>query len=175
MRQKVPVVVRRVEGDAEHDYEVIAGTRRHWSISWLRAHNYPDMALLAQVQQLDDEAAFRLADLENRARADVSDLERGRDYAEALRDHYGNHQSRMAERLRVSQGWLSRIIRVGTLPDAVVAAFASPAEIRVKPAYPLVQALDGAERQAIMTAATAWPRSRRTGGRATCRLCPRTR
>lgn len=35
--QKVPAVVRRVEGDPAHDYEVIAGTRRHCSISWLRA------------------------------------------------------------------------------------------------------------------------------------------
>ena len=46
--QKVPAVVRRVEGDPDHDYEVIAGTRRHWSISWLRAHSYPDMVFVAQ-------------------------------------------------------------------------------------------------------------------------------
>jgi ParB family chromosome partitioning protein len=66
--QKVPAVVRRVDGDPDHDFEVIAGTRRHWSISWLRSHSYPDMMFVAQVAQLDDEAAFRLADLENRAR-----------------------------------------------------------------------------------------------------------
>ena len=40
--QKVPAVVRRVEDDPAYDYEVIAGTRRHWSISWLRKHSYPD-------------------------------------------------------------------------------------------------------------------------------------
>lgn len=151
--QKVPAVVRRVEDDPAYDYEVIAGTRRHWSISWLRAHNYPDMALLAQVQQLDDEAAFRLADLENRARSDVSDLERARNYAAALADHYDNHQTRMAERLRVSKGWLSKMLRVAALPDAVVAAFASPAEIQMKPAYPLAQAVDGPQRAAILRGA----------------------
>jgi ParB family chromosome partitioning protein len=32
----VPAVVRRLEGDPAYDYEVIAGTRRHWSIAWLR-------------------------------------------------------------------------------------------------------------------------------------------
>ena len=69
--QKVPAVVRRVEGDPAHDYEVIAGTRRHWSISWLRAHSYPDMMFVAQVAVLDDEAAFRLADLENRVGAQL--------------------------------------------------------------------------------------------------------
>ena len=140
--QKVPAVVRRIEGDPDHEFEVIAGTRRHWVISWLRRHSYPDLHFVAQVSQLDDEAAFRLADLENRARKDVSDLERARNYALALRDHYGNHQGRMAERLRLSKGWLSKMLKVAALPDAVVAAFGSPADVQLKPAYPLAQALD---------------------------------
>ena len=140
--QKVPAVVRRVEGDASHDYEVIAGTRRHWSVSWLRAHSYPDMQFVAQVARLDDEAAFRLADLENRARADVSDLERARNYAAALKTHYGDHQTRMAERLKLSKGWLSKMLKVATIPDAVLDAFASPADVQLKPGYALAQALD---------------------------------
>ncbi len=140
--QKVPAVVRRIEGDPDHDYEVIAGTRRHWSISWLRANSYPQMQFVAQVAQLDDEAAFRLADLENRARKDVSDLERARNYAQALHDHYGSHLTRMADRLKLSKGWLSKMIKVASLPDQVIAAFASPADVQLKPAYALSQALD---------------------------------
>jgi ParB family chromosome partitioning protein len=140
--QKVPAVVRRVEGDPAHDYEVIAGTRRHWSVSWLRAHSYPEMQFVAQVAQLDDEAAFRLADLENRARKDVSDLERARNYAAALKSHYGNHLTRMAERLKLSKGWLSKMLKVAALPEGVVAAFASPADVQLKPAYALAVALD---------------------------------
>ena len=140
--QKVPAVVRRIEGDPGHDYEVIAGTRRHWSVSWLRSHSYPEMMFLAQAMSLDDEAAFRLADLENRARADVSDLERARNYAAALGAHYGNHLTRMAERLKVSKGWLSKMIKVAGIPDAILDAFASPADVQLKPAYALAQALD---------------------------------
>jgi ParB family chromosome partitioning protein len=140
--QKVPAVVRRIEDDPDHDYEVIAGTRRHWSISWLRANSYPDMMFVAQVAQLDDEAAFRLADLENRARKDVSDLERARNYAEALRTHYGSHLTRMAERLKLSKGWLSKMIKVAGISDAIIDAFASPADVLLKPAYALAQALD---------------------------------
>jgi ParB family chromosome partitioning protein len=140
--QKVPAVVRRIEDDPDHDYEVIAGTRRHWSISWLRSHSYPDMQFVAQVASLDDEAAFRLADLENRARKDVSDLERARNYAEALHAHYGSHLTRMAERLKLSKGWLSKMIKVAGIPDAVIAAFASPNDVQLKPAYALAQALD---------------------------------
>lgn len=148
--QKVPAVIRRIEGDPDHDYEVIAGTRRHWSISWLRANSYPDMMFVAQVAQLDDEAAFRLADLENRARADVSDLERARNYLAALTTHYGNHQTRMAERLKLSKGWLSKMLKVAAIPDEVIAAFASPYEVQLKPGYALAQAMqDKGEAPAI--------------------------
>lgn len=143
--QKVPAVVRRIDGDPDHDFEVIAGTRRHWSISWLRRHSYPEMQFLAQVAQLDDEAAFRLADLENRARKDVSDLERARNYAQALYDHYGNHLTRMASRLKLSKGWLSKMLKVASLPDAVISAFASPADVQMNPAYRLAQLLDNRE------------------------------
>lgn len=150
--QKVPAVVRRVEGDPQHDFEVIAGTRRHWSISWLRSHSYPDMQFVAQVAHLDDEAAFRLADLENRARKDVSDLERARNYAAALTDHYGNHMTRMAERLKLSKGWLSKMLKVASLPDAIIAAFASPADVQLKPAYPLAQVCDDRDAARSITA-----------------------
>jgi ParB family transcriptional regulator, chromosome partitioning protein len=144
--QKVPAVIRRIDRDPAHDYEVIAGTRRHFAISWLRAHNYPDMRFLAQVIDLDDEAAFRLADLENRARKDVTDLERARNYASALKAHYGGHQSRMAERLKLSKGWLSKMLKVAAIPDPVIAAYASPGDIALATAYPLAQALDDPRR-----------------------------
>ena len=137
--QKVPVVVRRVTNDDAFDYEVIAGTRRHFAISWLRANNYPDMKLLAQVADIDDEAAFRLADIENRARKDVSDIERAKNYAAAINDHYSGKQRRMAERLHLSEGWLSKMLAVARLPDDVVNAFASPSDIQLKPAYPLAR------------------------------------
>jgi ParB family transcriptional regulator, chromosome partitioning protein len=140
--QRVPAIVRRVDGDSDHEFEVIAGTRRHWTVSWLRSHSYPEMTFLAQVHQLDDEAAFRIADLENRARKDISDLERARNYAWAIEHHYGGVAVRMAERLKISRGWLSKMLKVAALPEAVVEAFATPADIQLKAAYPLAQSLD---------------------------------
>lgn len=140
--QKVPVVVRHLNGDADHDYELIAGTRRHFAISWLRANSYPEIRLLAQVADLDDEAAFRLADIENRARKDISDIERARNYADALTAHYGGKAVRMAERLRLSKGWLSKMLKAAAIPDAVLAAFANPHELTLNPAYKLAIALD---------------------------------
>jgi ParB family transcriptional regulator, chromosome partitioning protein len=140
--QKVPAIIRRIEGDPAHDYEVIAGTRRHWAISWLRANSYPDMVFVAQVHVLDDEAAFRIADIENRAHTDVSDIERARNYAQAMQCYYGGHLTRMAERLNISKGWLSKMVKVAGLPDAVLDAFASLSDVQLKPTYPLAQALD---------------------------------
>ena len=137
--QKVPALVRRIQGDPDYEYEVIAGTRRHWVISWLRANNYPDMAFLAQVHTLDDEAAFRLADIENRARKDVSDFERARNYHQALAAYYPGAQGRMAERLRLSNGWFSKLLAVGALPDWAVDAFACHTDIQLKTCYPLAQ------------------------------------
>jgi ParB family chromosome partitioning protein len=135
--QKVPAIVRRVKDDPAVDFEVLAGTRRHWSVSWLRAHSYPDMVFVVQVVEIDDEAAFRLADLENRARADISDLERARNYRWALDAHYGGVQARMAERLKLSKGWLSKLLTMALLPDPVVAAFADPASITIRGGYEL--------------------------------------
>ncbi|MEO0410459.1 MAG: ParB/RepB/Spo0J family partition protein [Pseudomonadota bacterium] len=140
--QRMPAIVRHLVGDSDYDYEVIAGTRRHWTIAWLRANSYPEMKFLAQVQDLDDESAFRVADVENRARKDVTDLERARNYAEALPAYYGNHLTRMSERLKLSKGWLSKMIKVARLPQDVIAAYPNEAEIKLKPAYPLAQALE---------------------------------
>jgi ParB family chromosome partitioning protein len=138
--QKIPAIVRKVKDDLAFDYEVIVGTRRHWSVNWLRANNYPDMAFIALVQEFDDEVAFRLADLENRARKDITDLERARNYASALKEHYGSNQTRMAERLKITKGWLSKMITFASLPDTIIEAFASPAEINLTYGYKLASA-----------------------------------
>lgn len=140
--QKVPVVVRHLHGDPSHDYELIAGTRRHFAIRWLRGHNYPEMKLLAQVADLDDEAAFRLADIENRARKDISDIERARNYASALDCHYGGKAVRMAERLNLSKGWLSKMLKAASIPDNILNIFDNLQDLALNPAYRLAQALD---------------------------------
>ena len=77
----------------------------------------------------------------NRARKDVSEIERARNYASALEQHYGGKQRRMAERLKLSEGWLSKMLKVATLPDIVLAAFADLGELTLNPAYKLSQAL----------------------------------
>ena len=135
-QQEFPAIVRRVD-DEDHEFEVICGARRHFAVSWLRANNYPQFRYLVEVRDLTDEEAFRLADIENRDREDISDYERAVDYAEAIRLYYGGQQKQMAERLEVSPPWLSRYLVLAKMPEAILNAFASKRDIRERHARAL--------------------------------------
>lgn len=148
-RQEFPAIVRRVQNEPGIDFEVISGARRHWTVSWLRQHNYADFRYLVEVRELTDEEAFRISDLENRARDDLSDIERARDYLKALGRHYGGKQKDMAERLKVSETWLSRYLDLARLPAELIAAFADPHELKIKHVSqlkPLLKPEDRAQR-----------------------------
>jgi len=137
---RIPAVVRRTpQGD--HPYELVTGTRRHWAIAWLNANHYPDIELIAIIEDLDDEAAFRLADIENREREDISDLERGANYKAAVDRFYGGVQLRMAERLKISKSQLSRYIALTEIPPLLVSAFHSPMDLQAKYAEKLLPLL----------------------------------
>jgi ParB family transcriptional regulator, chromosome partitioning protein len=125
-RQEIPATVRRIQGDSDHTYEVICGARRHWAVSWMRANNYPEFKFLIEPRELTDEEAFRIADLENRSRRDLSDYERALDYARAIERYYEGSQQRMAERLEVTKSWLSRYLELAKLPAEILRAFGSP-------------------------------------------------
>jgi len=154
-RQEVPAIVRRVRGVPDIDFEVICGARRHWTVSWLRAHNYTDFRFLVEVRDLTDEEAFRISDLENRAREDLSDVERARDYLKALGRHYGGSQKDMASRLNVSEAWLSRYLDLARLPAQLLAAFADAHELKIKHVTQLKPLLkpDDRERRVLAEAA----------------------
>lgn len=142
--QQSPAIVRLVRGDPDHDYELITGCRRHWATTQLR-QQFP-IRLKVQVVDLNDQQAFVVSDTENRARQDVSDLERARQYGWALEAIYEGSLGFMASRMKVSKSWLSRMISVGRLPDEIVAAFPSVLDIKLKPAYEIAKALAFEER-----------------------------
>lgn len=132
-QQEFPAIVRRLRPAGQGtgpEFEVICGARRHFAVSWLRANTYPQFRYLVEERELTDEEAFRLADIENRDREDISDYERARDYARAVEAYYGGQQKLMAERLQVSPGFLSRFLQLARLEPEIVAAFASIREIK---------------------------------------------
>lgn len=128
-RQEFPAIVRRTPNGPK-EFEVICGARRHFAVTWLRSNNYPQFNYLVDVRDISDEEAFRLADIENRDREDISDYERALDYASAIELYYGGRQKAMAERLEVSQPWLSRYLELARLPSEIVAAFAQKTDIK---------------------------------------------
>ncbi len=155
-RQEVPAIVRRITGDPAHDFEVICGARRHWSVTWLRAHDHPDLRFLVEPRELSDEEAFRVADLENRSRKDLSDYERAIDYARAMNAYYGGSQQRMAERLQVTRSWLSRYLELAKLPPPIMAAYGTSHALGISHAArlaPLLRTPSGQKR--LLAAAEA--------------------
>ncbi len=128
-RQEFPAIVRRID-EADADYEVICGARRHFAVTWLQGQGYSQFKYLIEVRDLTNEEAFRLADIENREREDISDYERAVDYASAVKLYYGGQQKAMAERLEVSAVWLSRYLELARLPSEIVAAFPSKRDLR---------------------------------------------
>lgn len=150
-----PVVVRRTP-NADKPYELIVGTRRHFSVAWLNANNHAEIDLIARIETLDDEAAFRLADLENREREDVTDLERARNYRHAVDAYYNGVRTQMAERLAIAKQNLHNLLQLAELPDEVVAAFAHPGDLKVRHGMrlsPLIK--DDRYRESILAAARA--------------------
>ncbi|WP_019054311.1 ParB/RepB/Spo0J family partition protein [Sphingobium xenophagum] len=131
-KQRIPAIVRRLKDDPDYDFEIIAGVRRWWTVQWLREHHHPEYEYLVTIQNVSDEEAFRVSDIENRSRKDISDWERAKEYSQALEEFYDSNQSEMAEHLKISRSWLSRLLDVARLPAEIVNAFPDTHGITVR-------------------------------------------
>lgn len=131
-KQRIPAIVRRLKDDPDFDYEIIAGVRRWWTVKWLRTHHHPEFDYLVTIQAVSDEEAFRVSDVENRSRKDISDWERAQEYTRALAEFYNSSQSEMADHLNLSRSWLTRLLDVARLPEEIVAGFSDRHDITVR-------------------------------------------
>lgn len=166
-KQEFPAIVRRLRDDPNFEYEVVCGARRHWTVRWLRRNNYPQFKFLIEVRELTDEEAFRLSDVENRDKEDISDYERAQDYRGALHLYYKT-QKQMAERLEVSEAWLSRYLDLAELPEEIVQAYEDLTQLNTQHARDLKPLLkDRNQRQRVLAKArelaTEQERARRAG------------
>jgi len=141
-RQNFPAIVRRVEGDPAHDWEVICGARRHWTVSWMRARTSGRIfGFSSSRANSPTKKPSGSPTSKTTAAATLSDYERARDYTRAVERYYGGSQQQMAERLEVTKSWLSRYLELARLPDEIVAAFASPHAIGISHAAVLAPLL----------------------------------
>jgi ParB family chromosome partitioning protein len=129
---RIPALVRLNPSGSAYPYELLVGSRRRFSIDWLNHNGRPELFLNVLVVELTDEEAFRVADIENREREDISELDRARSYEAAVGRFYAGVQSRMAEALSLSNSQLSRLLSLAQMPKEVVDSFATRDELRVR-------------------------------------------
>ena len=151
-KQEIPALVRQLTNDpGDFEYEVISGARRHFAVSHLRnQEKRADIFYLIEIRDLQDEEAFRFADLENRGRQDISDYERGREYLQALTDYYGDNLTSMAKRMEVSKSLLSSYMSIAKLPQEVLDAYGDPRQIAVRHGQQLSPLLKGESRDLVI-------------------------
>jgi ParB family chromosome partitioning protein len=141
-------------------YEIVFGHRRH------RACLELGLPVAAVVEPLDDTRLFEAMERENRGRKSLSAWEQGMMYRRALDGGLYPSQRRLAEALSVDVALVSKALALARLPDAVVAAFATPLDIQFRWAQPLAEALqkdpDGLVARARAIAAEPGPRPARS-------------
>ena len=142
-KQQRPAIVRTLKGDERtdangetHDFEIISGARRHWTVSWLQAKDEkntdgePYLFLVVVRDDLDTTAAFELSDAENRGQKDISDFERAKEYRWALDNLYEDNVSKMAEAIQMDRSNLTRLLGLIEMPETVIRAYPSILDIR---------------------------------------------
>ncbi|WP_026412400.1 ParB/RepB/Spo0J family partition protein [Actinomadura oligospora] len=108
-----PIVVRRVQDDTEHDYELIMGERR-WRAAQLAGLD----AIPAIVRDTGDDAMLRDALLENLHRQQLNPLEEAAAYQQLLEDFGATHEQ-LAGRIGRSRPHITNTLRLLNLPPNV--------------------------------------------------------
>lgn len=116
-------------------FELIFGHRRH------RACLDLGIPVLAAIEDATDLSLFEQMERENRGRKNLSAWEQGTMYRKALDEGLYPSLRRLSEGLGVDVSLVSKSVTLARLPDALVAAFASPLEIQFRWAAPLADAV----------------------------------
>jgi ParB family chromosome partitioning protein len=95
-------------------FEIVAGERRWRAAQAAGVHDLP-----AVVRELTDAEMLELAIIENVQRTDLNPLEEAQGYRQ-LMDRFGHTQERLAEALGKSRSHIANLLRLLTLPDAVL-------------------------------------------------------
>jgi ParB family chromosome partitioning protein len=152
--QEFPIKVRSVEGDAQHDYEVIAGHRRLRAALELdreRSGGFTVLAILdAHAGELKNLALKMYR--ENKIRADLSPYEYGRTFRKWLDAGIFKTQAEVAAAAKLSQPTVSFYLGVAELPKDVHAAFGDPRLISMRWMQELARHLKANEAELVARA-----------------------
>lgn len=102
-----PILVRPVAG---RRFEIVAGERRWRAAAAAQLHEIPVV-----IKELDDEAAFEIALVENIQRADLNPVEEAEGFQRLMRD-YGHTQENLAKIVGKSRSHVANLLRLLELP-----------------------------------------------------------
>ncbi len=150
--QIMPISVRTVSDDPEHDYEVVYGHRRHEAALQLDQQGpFKIRAVLDSAAQDPVTLALHMY-LENAARKDLSAYELGAMFRAWLEADIFGEQQAIAEATGLGKATITKYLQVASLPKAVLDAFGDPRVIAVRWAEILSAALKANE-PAVLAAA----------------------
>jgi len=107
-------------------FEIVFGHRRH------RACLELGLPVLAVIEDLSEQQLFVEMERENRARKDLSAWEQGAMYARALDQGLYPSNRQLAMAIGRDLGDVGKALALARLPDAVVAAFATPLDLQFR-------------------------------------------
>lgn len=118
--QKVPVIAR-ISPDTPDRLEIIAGACRLTAIRKINElRGAGDMVqVIVDLRDLDDEAALKIVDAENRGRSDMSQYEKAHFYDRAVPGIYPT-EAALAEALGLDKSTVNRTLAITRLPPAVL-------------------------------------------------------
>jgi ParB family transcriptional regulator, chromosome partitioning protein len=127
--QKVPVIARVCRADPAY-LEIIAGACRLTAITQINAERSPEdrMLVLVELRELDEEAAFKIVDAENRGRSQMSAFEQARFYQSAMERIYYT-EAALAEALALNKSTVNRTLAITRLPEDLFRIIADPHRI----------------------------------------------
>ena len=119
--QQVPAIARISPGDPDR-LEIVAGACRLTAIRRINEERgvHEQMRLLVDLRDLDDEAALKIVDAENRGRSDMSQFEKACFYERAIPGIYATEQN-LAAALGLNKSTVNRTLAIARLPGEVVA------------------------------------------------------
>ena len=152
--QEFPIKVKTVEGDAEHEFEVIAGHRRLLACRELDAEvagGFPVFAILDGTAAELKVHALKMY-RENALRKDLSPFETGTMFRRWLTEGLFATQKELAETLGLSTPTVSHYLGIAELPPEILKAFRDPRAISLRWINDLAPALK-THRAALLAAA----------------------
>lgn len=117
-----PIVVRSIQEEA-HDFEILAGERRHRAMCLIASEDPMRSTIPAIIRECGDEEAFEVCFIENLQRQDLTEPEEARAFAEYVDQKGTDGIIILAERLGVSPRYVRKRVEIMRLPKPIIWAW----------------------------------------------------